>query len=602
MQNLKQDLAYAMRQWRKNPAFTAVVVLTLALGIGATTAIFSTVHGVLLRPLPFRSGDRLVHVGYRDPALGQGHVEFSVQEIGDYRHQIQAFANLAEYHSMSFTLLGWGEPDRVQTAVVSGNFFDVLGVKPLLGRTFRAEDEAPSAEPVILLTEEHWRGRFGGDPGIVGRTLRMNNKLIRVVGVLPRLPQYPGEDKIFVSTSGCPFRSSERTIHSRHNRMLQSFGRLKPGATLRQASSQVGATAGRLAQEYPDVYQSSGWNVPLISAKEELTNKFRPTVLLLLAMVTLVLFIACTNVAGLILARLKRRQHEVLVRAALGAVRARIVRQLLTESILLALLGGLVGVVLAMSSLRLLVGFAGRFTPRAAEIGLDGAVLLFAFGLSLLAGLLCGAVPALQISRQNLASALREGVKSTSAKHHFRSLLIGVQVAASVILLIGAGLTVRSLLKLQRVDAGFKPENVLAIRITLPFSKYANRAQIVSFFQPLLDRLSANPQVRSAALASEVPLDGLAQFPGFRIEGQPEAPEGAGPKAKFQVISPDYFRTLGIPLLEGRIFDSRDRADSPQVGIINLAMASRYWPGKSPIGQRIAPTFVEAGQWITIVG
>jgi predicted permease len=602
MRTLRQDLLYAWRQLRRNPGFSLVTVLTLALGIGATTAIFSAVNSVLLRPLPYQNGARIVHLGYRDPASGQPNVEFSVQELGDYQVQSQAFSDFIEYHSMPFTLLGWGEPDRVQTGVVSPNFFDVLGIKALVGRTFHSQEDPFDAPPGLLLTEEYWRSRFGGDPGVIGRNMRMNDRLITVVGVLPRLPAYPQKDKVFMTVQGCPARSSERVRNSRDARMLEVFGMLKPGATLAQARVEVATIAARLAQEHPEVYEGSGSEVPLIGMEEELTGKFRPTIFLLLLMVVLLLFIACTNVAGLTLARLLHRRHEVLVRTALGAGRSRIIRQLMTESTLLGLLGGLLGIALAAAGSRLLIGFAGRFTPRATEIALDGRVLLFALALSLLAGLACGIVPALQISRQNLAGALRDGVKSSSGKHLFRSLLVVAQVAASFILLIGAGLTLRSLFRLQDVDAGFKAENVLSVRINLASSKYQTDQQTIDFFQTLLQKLAANPQVRSAATASAVPLDGLPMTPDFRIDGRPEPSGDNGPKTKIQIISDDYFKTLGIPLLEGRSFDARDRQGSPQVVVVNRALAQRYWPGSSPIGQRVAFPFLGEGKWAIIVG
>ena len=600
MEKLTQDLHFAWRQLRRSPGFALITVLTLALGIGATTAIFSMIEGVLLRPLPFRSGDRLVHVGYRDPKLGQGNVEFSVREIDDYRRRSRTFADLAEYHSMPFTLLGWGEPDRLQTAVVSANFFDVMGVTPLLGRTFVPEDAQPGGAPSIILSASYWRSRFGGDPGIVGRNVRMNDHLIRVVGVLPPLPAFPGDDKVFLTSNGCPARSSQRVMESRRARMLQLFGRLKPGATLAQAQAEVATVAGGLAREHPEIYQSSGWEVPVIAVQEELVHGFRPTVLLLAIMDALVLFIACTNVAGLMLARLLHRQQEVVLRSALGAPRSRLARQLLTESALLALLGGLFGLLLAAAAMKLLAGYAGRFTPRAAEIGLDGRVLLFALAVSLIAGLSCGAVPALQLARHNLADRLRTGEKVTAGKHVLRSILVVAQVAASFVLLIGAGLTIRSLFKLQDVDAGYQGANVLAARISLPGSRYASDEKVIDFFGPLLERLGGLPGVRAVGLASAVPLDGLAATPGFKIEGRPEPPEGQGPKTKYQIVSEGYFHALGIPLLAGRVFNAGDHKGTLPAAVVNQTFARRYWPSESPLGRRVQPTF--ADEWITIVG
>src|SRR5215813_2038423 len=482
--SLLQDIRYGTRILVRNPGFTVVAVLTLGLGIGANTAIFSVIYGVLMRPLPYKDGNQLVIVQQQAPLAHVLNVPFSVKEVQDYREQNQTLDSVVEHHSMSFTLLGGKEPQRVQTGVVSANFFDVLGVKPLLGRTFVDADEQHGADAVIVLSYQYWKQSHGGDPEIVGRIFQMNNRPHTVIGVLPPIPQYPIEQDVYMPTSQCPTRSSEQFISNRNARMMSVFGRLKAGIPVSQSQADLSTLASNLQQQYPDSYPTNrGYAANVVSLQEELTRRAKPTFLILLGTAGLVLLIACANVANLTLARLMRREREMAIRSSLGAGRGRLVRQLLTESTLLSFAGGALGLALAAGGLQVLVRFAARFTTRSNEIKIDGLVLLFTLVISVATGLIFGLMPAFS-SDKNLTGALKEGGRSTAGlkRQRVRNLLIIAQVGVSFILLIWAGLMVRSLIKLQHVNPGFDPERVLAMRISPNWSKYNTQQETLDLF------------------------------------------------------------------------------------------------------------------------
>src|SRR6202162_3724212 len=423
---LKQDLSYAGRMMRKNPGFTVMATVILALGIGANTAIFSVVHAVLLPPLPYPNGQQLIFIRQQAQKQGLDDIGFSVHEIQDYREQNKTLTGLVEYHNMSFILLGHGDPDRVRSAVVSANYFDLFEVKPLLGRTFVPDDDTLGAPPVLLLRYEYWKNKFGSDPTIVGKTFEMNDKVHTVVGVLPPLPQYPSESDVYMPTSACPFRSGKAMIENPDARMMEAFGRVRPGVSLVQANADFSTIAGRLKSEYPKSYpENIGYTARTMPLQEELTREARPTLLMLLAAAAFVLLIACANVANLMLARMSRRERELAVRTALGAGQSRILRQLLTESFLIALVGGLFGLAFAYSSLQLLTQFAARLTPRAHEIRIDGAVLAFTLLAALGTSIVFGSLSAI-FTRANLSSSLKEGSSGAGAgryKNRVRSAL-----------------------------------------------------------------------------------------------------------------------------------------------------------------------------------
>jgi putative ABC transport system permease protein len=609
-QILTSDCGYAFRMMRKNPGFTAIAILTLALGIGANTSIFSVVHAVLLRSLPYPQANQLIFIRQQEKKLGIEDLSFSVKEIDDYRSQNRTLSGLVEYHAMSFTLFGHGDPERVRTGVVSANYFDMFGVQPLLGRTFLPEDDKLGAPPVLVLSYEYWKNDFGSDSGIVGKTFEMNDKVHTVVGVLPPVPQYPNENDVYMPTSACPFRSSKAHLDNRDMRMMEVFGRLKPGVTVAQANADVSTIAAGLKASYPKSYpENVGFTSVAAPLQEELTRGARPTLLLLLAAAAFVLLIACANVANLTLSRMAKRERELAVRSALGAGRSRLLRQLLTESFLMALAGGLLGLVLAYGSLELLTDFVGRLTPRAREIHIDSGVLLFTLAAALGTSILFGTLSAL-FSRSNLASSLKEGTAgagSARQQNRMRSALIVCQIAFSFMLLIGAGLMLRSLIKMQQVDAGIVPQRVLALRTSFTWSKYTSDDKTRVAIQQLLDRVQSEPGVLVAAISNRYPFEPEIITGGpesvsfsFQVEGRALEPGQAPPVSTFAAVSPDYFKALGIPLKEGRLFAETDDEKGPLVVIINEAMKRQLWPNESPIGKRVSNDGGE--HWGTIVG
>jgi len=607
-ESLLQDVRYGARILYRNPGFTLVAVLTLGLGIGANTAIFSVIYGVLMRPLPYKDGNQLVIVQQQAPLAHVLNVPFSVKEVQDYREQNQTLDAVVEHHSMSFTLLGGQEPQRVQTGVVSANFFDVLGVKPLLGRTFVDADDEHGSDAVIVLSYQYWRQSHGGDPSIVGRTFQMNNRPHTVIGVLPPIPQYPNEQDVYMPTSHCPTRSSEQFMSNRNARMMSVFGRLKPGVPLAQAQADLSTLASNLQKQYPDSYPANrGYAASVVPLQDELTRRAKPTFLILLGTAGLVLLIACANVANLTLARLMRREREMAIRAALGAGRGRLIRQLLTESVLLSFAGGVLGLVLAAGGLQLLVSFAARFTTRASEIRIDGFVLLFTLLVSVATGLIFGLMPAFSSDR-NLTGTLKEGGGRSSAglrRQRVRNLLIVAQVGVSFILLIWAGLMLRSLIKLQHVNPGFDPERVLAMRISPNWSKFNTNEETLALLLRILDKARSEPGVLSAALGSTFPLNqlGITNGPfnrGFQIEGRPIPDGELLPQADFRTASTDYFETVRQPLVRGRTFNEGDKDKAVPVAVINQSTVRHRWGDEDPIGRRLS--FDRGQTWLTVVG
>jgi predicted permease len=617
IESLRQDVRYGVRVLLRNRSFTLMAVLTLALGIGANTAIFSVIYGVLLRPLPYRDGRQLVVVHQRAKLAGVEDMAFSVKDFHDFKEQSKTMEAMAEHHSMNFILYGRSEPERVQTAVVSYNFFDILGVRPLLGRTFVAEDEKPGADAVLVLSYKYWRESHGGDPGIVGKVFQLNNRSHVVIGVLPDVPQYPSENDVYMPTTQCPFRSSQAVADNRTARLLNVFGRLKPGVPLEQAQAELNTTASNLQAAYPETYpKSEGYTAQAVRLEDDLTERARPTLMILLATAGLVLLIACANVANLSLARVLQRQREVAMRVALGASRGRLIRQLLTESTLLSLMGGVLGLVIAAWGLPGLATFAARFTNRTGEIKVDLAVLLFTLVVSVGTGLGFGLLPALSFSRdskQNLATLLKEGAPSTSSgKNRVRGLLVIAQVAISFTLLITAGLMLRSLIKLQRVNGGFNPEKVLVMRLSPNWSKYnvigqraETTANYVGFFRRVLDKVKEQPGLQAVALSSTYPLNaqGIVSGPNnvtIQLEGHAPDERQLAPKIDPQAVTPDYFRAIGTPLVKGRMFTDADNDKAPQVAVINDTAARHYWGTEEPLGKRIS--FNNGQTWVTIVG
>ncbi|HEX3702691.1 MAG TPA: ABC transporter permease [Vicinamibacterales bacterium] len=606
MEQLFRDVRFGVRTLLKNRGFAALAILTLGLGIGANTAIFSVIDGVLLKPLPYANGDRLVLVRQSAPLAGRANSGVSIKELYDYREQTQAFDALVEYHQMNFDLLKRGEPDRVNTGVVSHDFFDVLGIKPILGRSFRPDDDKPGADAVLILSYSYWQTKFGGDPAIVGQVFEMNDRPHTVVGVLPNVPHYPQENDVYMSVSACPFRAAAEKRIDQNRRIfsgLTVFGRVKAGVSRERAATDVETICGRFTRANPTVYRpGSGFTATTLPVRDELTRNARPMLLILLATTGLILLIACANVANLTLARLLRRDRELAVRAAMGAARGRLVRQLLTESTLLSLAGGVVGLLFAASTISLLTTFVGRFTSRTGEIGIDPWVLGFTLLVSIATGVVFGTFPALS-SRVDLVSAMKQGGRGSSesvGRQRVQSALIVAQVAVSVVLLIGAGLLMSSFYRLQLVDPGYHADRVLAAEAFTNFSKYPDAQSQLRFYEPVMQRLQAEPGVVSVAVTNAVPLS--ASSPNstpFEIQGRKTDDPDKRPSADVRVITPDYFQTLGIPVVEGRAFNDLDRRDAPAVAIINKAMV-RFWDKGDPVGSQVS--FDSGHTWARVVG
>ena len=595
LETLAQDLRYGARMIRRSPGSAAVAVATLALGIGVNAAFFSAVDAILLRPLPFAHENRLLLLHQPAPGAGIDDAQFSPPEVRDLAEQSRTLDAIAEYHSMEFTLLGHGDPIRVRTGVVSASFFDLLGVRPALGRTFRAGEDRHGAAPVLVLSHDFWQNALGGDPAIVGKAFEMNDRVHTVVGVLPPVPQYPHDNDVYMPVSACPFRSGQGWNDDRGARGITVFARRRPGTTNERARRELAVIAARLAARYPDSYPAgarSTFDASLL--RDDLTRHARLTFVALLATAGLVLLIACANVANLTLARLSRRKRELAVRAAIGAGKARILRQLATESTMIALAGGALGLVIAFLSRHFLVAFAGRFTPRAAEISIDGRVLLFTLGISLLTGIAFGVIPGLRGMR-DLAGSLKESDEGRTAAGGRRGngLLVVPQVAISLVLLVAAGLLVKSLVRLSRVDPGFASENVLTARVSLDWSRYTKPEQSRAFYDRLLEKISGFPGVRGAAAASAFPFSGGTPFNAdMEIEGRPTPAGQPPPQVYPQIVGPEFFRVVGIPLLRGRAFTEDEMPFAPDarlVAVVNAAFARRYFGSEgAAIGHRIS--------------
>jgi putative ABC transport system permease protein len=594
METLLQDIRYGLRMLLKSPGFTAMAVITLALGIGGNTAMFSIVHSVLLKPLPFPNSERLISVNETDSRRPGLPDTFSYPDFFDYRAQNRTFEGMATYRDASFNLTGVGQPQHLDGQVVSSDFFSVLGVKPALGRGFRREEEQ-AGRWVVVVSHQLWQSKFGSDPNIVGRTITLDNRSYTVIGVAPASFEFPVEypaPQLWGSMArdadpggGTPATAPE----NRGAHFLSVIGRLKPGVTLAQAQTETDLIARRLAHQYPDSNTRRAVTV-LIPQLQRMVGNVRPALLVLLAAVGFVLLIACANVANLLLAQASKRQREITLRAALGAPRRRLVRQLLTESLLLGVAGGGLGLGLASWILVAIVHFESGNIPRLDHEGLNLVVLAFTALVSIAASLLFGLAPAWQTARTDLAETLREGGRGAAGAAHsnrLRSGLVIAETAIGVVLLVGAGLLLRSFQQLIRVDPHFNPHYLLALDVNLPSSRY-NDQQTVLFYDQLLAKLRALPGVDAASAAWPLPFSGNDATISFEIQGRP-SPPGQHPFAALAVVSPGYFHTLGIALLRGREFNLRDDAKSPPVVIVSQNFARQYFSNQNPIGQHMRP-------------
>jgi putative ABC transport system permease protein len=588
------DLRYAFRQLRKSPGFTFVALLTLALGIGANTAIFTVFDTVLLRPLPFASPEQLLRIYSAGPQLNRSPV--SPANFLDWKEQNRVFQQIAAYSGNDYTMLGRDLPERLLGARVSAGFFELLGVQPSLGRVFRDEEDAEGRNQLVVLNHEFWETRFGGRRDIVGQTLTLNDQSYTVIGVMPAGFTYPSPKIQFWTPMA--FSPADRVM--RDTNYLAVVARLKASVTLEEASAQMNLLARQIAQQHPEL--NSGDQLQLVSLIEATVGDIRPILWVLLGAVGLVLLICCANVANLLLARAAQRQKEIALRSALGATRTQLVRQLLIESLLLALLGGVLGCLFARWGIDLLLALKPENLPRLDQVRIDWSVLAFTGFISIATGLVFGLVPALQATKPDLNDMLKEGERggtSSRARHRMRDLLVVSEVALSLVLLVGAGLLIRSFVRLLAIDPGFRPEHVLTASIPLPVSRYPAPAQEAAFFQRLLEGVRELPGVRSAGAVTDVPLFGGSST-GFDVEGRPLAQPNDRPMTEFRSASPGYFQTMGIDLVAGRSFTPNDKADAPPVALINETFARRYFGKENPIGKRIGLS--RPIDWREIVG
>jgi len=594
MNNLFQDLRYGFRLLSKNLGFTAVVVLTLALGIGANTAIFSVINAVLLQPLPFAEPDRLVTVWNVNTKTGGDGVQVSYPDFNDWRAQSQSFEKMAAFRGRDLTVTGMGEAFRLRGATTTSDLFPLLGVTPRLGRTFTPEEDRAGNHSAIL-SDTLWRTRFKADPNAVGRTISINSQSYTIVGVMPPKFAFPiSTDPVELWIGAAVDNEGAGALtNQRGNHAIEVIGRLKPGVTLAQAQSEVSRITDALQKQYPG--ENPDFGALVVPFFERVVGDVKLALMLLLGAVGCVLLIACGNIANLLLARAATRQKEVAVRAALGANRWRVIRQLLTESILLALLGGVAGLLLAWWGTDLLLKLVPGGLPRVTETALSARVLGFTLLISVVTGVLFGLLPALHSFKLDLVTTLKDAGRGSSdggSGNRTRNALIVTQVAVAFVLLVCAGLLAGSFWRLQQVNPGFDPKNVLTFRVSLPTSKYERNEQIESFYQRLSERIAALPGVTSASAVSVLPLSGQNSAVGFSIEGIPTEPNNAFPHESYlRITRPGYFNTMGITLLQGRDFDARDSLQGNAVVIINETLARKHFPGQNPLGRRISPSF-----------
>ena len=601
MGSLFNDIRYAARNLLKRPGFTAIAVITLALGIGANSAIFSAINALLFNPLPIPDQDRVLAIWDKNPSRGVVHNEVTMANYLDWRAQNQSFEQLALYRWWSTNITGGDTPERIQGFLVTANFLDAVGVRPIKGRNFAEEENQPGKDGVALVTYSLWQRRFGSDPDILNRTVTTNGITRTVIGVLPEGFNFPKGSEIYAPIALTPELIKNRGMHTYY-----VLGRLKPGASLQTAQADIDTITARLATQYPDTNIGLGATAYPIVA--DTVRQYETALWVMMAAVGFVLLIACANVANLMLARATGRQREIALRAALGASRWRIIRQLLVESLIIALLGGVFGVLVGFWGIDLLrtsnPGEAAKFAPGWNHLGINLPVLIFTLGISLLSGLLFGLAPAWHVSRPDLNDALKEGGRqSSSGSHRLRSLLVVSEVALSLVLLIGAGLLFRSFLALLKTDAGFNAEGVLTMNLNLPVSKYKDDPQRAAFYGDLVQRVKGLPGVQSAAVVNYVPLGGANSSDVFLIEGAPEPPRGQENDGRYRVCTPDYFQTMGISILKGRAFTDQDKLGAKPVVIVNETLARRYWPNGDALGKRMrfyGP--LDKAPWMEVVG
>ncbi|MFL6207319.1 MAG: ABC transporter permease [Pyrinomonadaceae bacterium] len=605
METLRHDLRFAVRMLWQGRGFTLVAIIALALGIGANSAIFSVVNAVVLRPLPFKDSERLVVLWGNVHQEGLDELELSAPEFTDFRARATAFEHVAAYNAQGFNLTGAGEPERVLGASVSASLFPLLGVTPALGRALSEEEDKPGRDQVVVISHALWQRRFSADPGVVGRAVTLDGRSMTVVGVMPASFHFPDNDADIWTPNA--FDADLLSENNRGSHFLNVIARIRPGVSYAQAQAEVASLASAIGAEHMGNYPR-GFGAKLRPLHEEVTGAVRTPLFIIFGAVGLVLLIACANVANLLLARAAARGREMAVRAALGASRWRIIRQLLTESVLLAFAGGTVGLLLALWGVDLLVALAPVGTPRVEEIGLDLRVVGFTCAVAFVTGVLFGLAPALQASKTDLNTALKEGGRASSdgpRRQRLRGLLVAAEFALALMLLVSAGLLVKSYARIQAVSPGFDPEHILTMRLVLPDTKYKDLGAQRTFYDSLFARLRALPGVEAVGGNNLLPFAGGGGSRSMLIEGQPVPPGAPHPEEQLRFVTPGYFAALHIPLLRGRDFSAEDTDTAPPVAVVSRAMAARYWPGAEAVGKRIAYSGIGQGgtpKWIEIVG
>ena len=595
MRALWQDVRYGLRMLAKSPGFSALVILTLALGIGANTAIFSVVNAVLLRPLPFEEPDRLMQIWHTPPqASFPGIPTFTVSPANflDWRARSQAFEGMSAYGFGQYTLTGTGHPEAVRMVAVTSGFFSILRAKPLLGRAFLTEEDSPGREHEVVLSYNLWRSRFGADRDIVGKNIALNEQAFTVIGVMGPNFEFPiSTDPNYSPQMWKPlaWTDQERAIRDNHNYAV--VARLKDGVTLQQARAELDSVSNQLAQQYPG--DDKGWGATAIPLREDLVGDVRPALLILLGAVALVLLIACANVANLLLAKAMSRRKEIAIRVAMGASRPRLLQQGISETVLMALAGGALGLVFAHYGVILIVRFLAQRLPRSTEIGLDGWVFTFALGISLLTGIAVGLLSSLRFAKNDVSESLKQGLGRTSSDSggaRTRNVLVVSEVALSLMLLIGAGLLIRSLSVLRHVNPGFDANRLLTLEVAIPSTKFSEPMQQVRYFDRVLDQVRGLPGVQSAGLIDSLPLTGGSHQP-VSVEGRPVVPMADQPEVDVRLISPGYISAMHIALLSGRDIDQSDVQGRPGAVLISQSFAKLFWPNENPIGKHLTLYF-----------
>lgn len=585
MDSILKDIRYGVRSLLKRPGFTAIALIALALGIGANTAIFSLVNAVVLQPLPYPEPDQLVWA-WGNIRNGGNRASVAPLDFLDFRSQNKTFEQFAASGTMpgSRNLTGSGEPERLLVSLVTGNYFDTFGVRPALGRGFSLQNEKPGHDQVTVLSHAFWQKRFGGDAGILNKTLVLDGKACEVIGVMPEDVVLPQEADLWVPMNF----DVDPEMKQRKAHFLRPIGRLKKGVTLAQAQADTDVIAAQLEQQFPDT--NTGWNLRLVPLRDQLVGGSETTIFILFGAVGLVLLIACANVANLLMVRAAARQKEIALRTALGASRFRIARQMITESLLLAIIGGALGTLLATWGVKLLVSLSEGSIPRTANVKIDAVVLAFTFLISLATGLLFGLAPAMRTVKVNLIDSLKDGLRGSgegALRNRTRSLLVVFESAIAVMLLIGAGLLVRSLIALQNVDPGFDPDNVLTLRIDLPRQNYGTPDKTANFYGQLEKRVAGLPGVEAVGLITELPMSGQLNDMPFTIEGRPVAAISQGFGADFRLVNQNYFSTFRIPLLRGRNFTEQEVRQSDKVLLVSQSLVDQIFPNEEPLGKRL---------------